>query len=238
MSMSRSVRSVLAPAMLVCALSPAARAEESIVKEAVAPRWLEGGIFSVSLAVQTSPSSFYVIPEDVRLTLGDTPNELRASKRGEWDLPDFGIVPFSFELVIRGDDLSTAEWALTNTSDVAIAYPVSATIYSFDTHTVFDTGLEPSTPGSGPGTPGAIWMGGPGIHQTWFDPNYLWADPCNTGDLYQAVLVQWAELDNHRLFAPGLTARWSLDADFVPAPGTLGMLVVVLLAPRRRHAIG
>lgn len=237
MSVTRTPRptSLCVALGVLAGLTGTSRAEESIVKEVVAPRWLEGAYFSVSFAVQTSPSSFYVIPEDVQLALGDTPSELRASKSGSWDLPGAGTVPFAYEIVIRGDDLSTAEWSLTNTSPTAMAYPVSASVYSFNTHTVFDNGAEPSTPGSGAGTPSAITLGGPDVINTAFDPNYLWPDPCNTGDLFQAVLVQWAELDNHRLIGPGMVATWSLDADFVPAPGAIAPLSLVLV-PRRRRA--
>lgn len=229
--MPHAVRSAIALAAL------ATPCFATIVKEAVPSEHLVGHIISVSLIVRTGPSSYWVIPEDAVIQQG-APGTLVAGKSGSWELPDVGMVPFSYTLEIVGDELSTAVWSLTNISMAGQAFPSSATLYprQHNLRVVMDDDSFPSTPGSGEGASMAETVAGLPVFATFFDPNYLWNDPINAGDLDTSAQVQWTEIPNFTAFAPGMTCSWRWDADLVPAPG--GMLALAslgALTTRRRR---
>jgi hypothetical protein len=236
MTTGRLVRSAMAgAAALPVWMCGNARAD--VIDESHA-RNLVGGIFSVTFAVQTGPSSFVVFNEGTRITRGAAPDSAWAETSGvfEWFGENYA---WGFRFSLQGST-TTEPWTLSHTGPDGRVFAMSSILYTPPTRggAVFDNGGLPSTPGSGPGTPQGVTVSGPVIINTGWDPAFLWNGPVNTGDLYTSTLVQWAELSNHRIFGPGVTARWILDTDTVPPPGvpaTMSVLIGLGWHRRRRH---
>ena len=126
-----------------------------------------------------------------------------------------------FILTVSGGDTSLATWTLTNTDPSLIIFNkiTAVTIdLTLSGRSLFDSGSTPSTPFSGPGIPGVIYIGGNGISgATEF---VLWANPSNLGDMYTATTVTFSTF-----LGPGDSSSWSDDTDvIVPEPGTLVLM--------------
>lgn len=213
-------------------------ARGKVISDSHAPD-LIGGIASFTFAVRTGPSSFFVFNEGAPIVAGMEPDSIVAAVSGahEWKGQTYG---WGARLDLAGPT-ETSAWSLTHTGTDTRVYIMSVILSSQATPesgAVFDDGSEPSTPGSGPGTPQALTVSGPGVINTGFDPAYLWGGWCNTGDLYTNVLVQWADLNNHMIFGTGTTARWRLDTDVVPEPPAVAALLLMACAVRRRRRAG
>ncbi len=147
-----------------------------------------------------------------------------------------------FTLTVSPGDTSLAIWTLTNTDPSLIfmnrimAVSIDLTLSGLS---LFDSGTMPSTPVSGPGIPGVVYLSGVAIGGS---ANLLpWADASNLGDMYHAV--DFTLLDGG--LSAGLSTSWSADTDLIgiPEPGGaalsgIGILLLAMrsLAARRRGA--
>jgi len=126
-----------------------------------------------------------------------------------------------FTLTVSAGDTSLATWTLTNT-DPSLIFLNKITAVSIDLtlsgRSLFDSGSTPSTPYSGPGIPGVIYIAGNGISgATEF---VLWSDPSNLGDMYAATTITFSTS-----LGPGDSSSWSDDTDVVvPEPGTIVLM--------------
>jgi len=142
-----------------------------------------------------------------------------------------------FSLTVTAGDTSAATWTLTNTdpSTILLNRIVAVTIdLTLSGRALFDSGIAPSTPLSGPGLAGVTPLAGvPILSASEF---LLWPDAANTGDMHLALSIT---------FDGGFTAlassSWMDDTDItdVPEPAGPGLAACVALllggiATRRR----
>lgn len=136
-----------------------------------------------------------------------------------------------FTLTVSPGDTSLATWTLTNT-DPTIIFLNNITAVTIDLTlsgvSLFDSGSLPSTPDSGPGIPGVIYLAGNGIGgAAEFVP---WGDPSNEGDMYFATTITFSVF-----LGPGAFSSWTDDTDVVttPEPESFAMLGIGLLSAVR-----
>jgi hypothetical protein len=95
-----------------------------------------------------------------------------------------------FALTVSPGDTALATWTLTNTDPSFILFN-NITAVTIDLTlsgiSLFDSGSEPSTPESGPGIPGVIYLGGVLIDGA--TDLLPWPDPANLGDMFRAVSI-------------------------------------------------
>jgi hypothetical protein len=151
-----------------------------------------------------------------------------------------GSAGFRLE-VSASADTRLATWTLTNTdlggsarSIASLSIDLTATSMA-----LFDTGSEPSTPGSLGGVAGVIPT--PPIIAGLFTATEVspWSDTLNAGDMFTATNFTFA-LGG---LAPGAATTWQDDTDAfaVPEPASAGLLaaglgIVVAVALRRRRS--
>lgn len=130
-------------------------------------------------------------------------------------------------LAVTAGNTSSATWTLTNTDPSAIFLNriLSVSIHlTFSGVSLFDSGSIPSTPDSGPGAPGVVYLSGVAIGGA---TNLLpWSDVSNLGDMYYAV--DFTLLDGG--LTAGLSTSFSTDTDVigVPEPATIPILAASL----------
>lgn len=146
-----------------------------------------------------------------------------------------------FTLTVSPGNTSAATWTLANTDPSTIflnrilAVSIDLTLSGVS---LFDSGSAPSTPASGPGIPGVVYLSGIAIGGS---TNLLpWADASNQGDMYHALSFTLLEGG----LTTGLSTSFSADTDVVgvPEPGgavSVGMglflLTIVALSRGGRH---
>lgn len=132
-----------------------------------------------------------------------------------------------FTLAVTAGNTSAATWTLTNTdpSTIFLNRILSVSIdLTFSGVSLFDSGSIPSTPDSGPGAPGVVYLSGVAIGGA---TNLLpWSDVSNLGDMYYAVDFTLLEGG----LTAGLSTSFSTDTDVigVPEPATFPMLAASL----------
>jgi hypothetical protein len=138
-----------------------------------------------------------------------------------------------FTLTVSPGDTALATWTLTNTdlSPIFLNLITAVSIdLTFSGISLFDSGSEPSTPDSGPGIPGVIYVAGVPIGSA--TDLLPWPDPANLGDMFRAVSIT---------FVGGIgaaaTSSWMDDTDVTTAvPGPAGIVLIgtgLLLLIRR-----
>jgi hypothetical protein len=141
-----------------------------------------------------------------------------------------------FALTLSPGDTALATWTLTNT-DLAPVFLNNITAVSIDLTlsgiSLFDSGSEPSTPDSGPGIPGVIYVAGVPISSA--TDLLPWPDPANLGDMFRAVSISFSGP-----IGPGATSSWTDDTDVttaVPEPTSIVLIGTGLLLLIRRCRI-
>ena len=132
-----------------------------------------------------------------------------------------------FLLTVTPGDTSTATWTLTNTDSSSIllnritAVTIDLTLAGL---ALFDSGTLPSTPDSGPGVPGVLYVGG--VIITGVTDLLPWGDPANTGDMFRALRIEFGGG-----FTAGASSSWTDDTDGIAIrePSSLGCLGLVLV---------
>lgn len=132
-----------------------------------------------------------------------------------------------FTLTVSPGDTALATWTLTNT-DPSLIFLNNITAVSIDLTlsgiSLFDSGSAPSTPDSGPGIPGVIYVAGVPISSA--ADLLLWPDSANLGDMFRAVSISF-----DGFIGPGATSSWMDDTDVttaVPEPDTYVLLLAGL----------
>jgi hypothetical protein len=129
----------------------------------------------------------------------------------------------SFTLTVSPGDTSGATWTLTNTDPTPIGLNniTAVTIdLSLSGLSLFDSGSSPSTPVSGPGIPGAIYVAGVAISgAAEFAP---WTDPSNLGDMYKAVTITFGP----GFIGPGASSSWMDDTDVIGVPEPASIVLI------------
>ena len=119
-----------------------------------------------------------------------------------------------FTLIVGPGDTSAATWTLTNTdpSTIFLNRITAVTIDLFLSGlSLFDSGTTPSTPDSGPGVPGAIFVAGAVFAGSGnLSP---WLDASNLGDMYHAMTISYTVG-----LTAGLTSSWTTDTDIIGIP--------------------
>jgi len=137
-----------------------------------------------------------------------------------------------FALTVSPDDTALATWTFTNT-DPSPLFLNNITAVTIDLTlsgiSLFDSGSEPSTPESGPGIPGVIYVGGVPIDGA--TDLLPWPDPANLGDMFRAVSITFVGG-----IGTGATSSWMDDTDVtaVPEPTSIvligtGLLLLLLI---------
>jgi hypothetical protein len=132
-----------------------------------------------------------------------------------------------FSLTVSPGDTGLATWTLTNT-DPTIIFLNNITAVTIDLTlsgiSLFDSGSAPSTPDSGPGIPGVIYLAGVPISGT--TDLLPWSDPANLGDMFRAVSITFGSV-----IGPGASSSWMDDTDVITAvPDAGGTLPLLGLA--------
>ena len=124
-----------------------------------------------------------------------------------------------FALTVSPGDTAIATWTLTNT-DPSLIFLNNITAVTIDLTlsgiSLFDSGSAPSTPDSGPGVPGVIYVAGVPISGA--AELLPWADAANLGDMFRAVSITFGGV-----VGPGAASSWLDDTDVtvaIPEPAT------------------
>jgi hypothetical protein len=138
-----------------------------------------------------------------------------------------------FTLTVSPGDTALATWTLTNTDLTPIFLNLITAVsidLTFSGISLFDSGSEPSTPDSGPGIPGVIYVAGVPIGSA--TDLLPWPDPANLGDMFRAVSIAFVGG-----IGGGATSSWMDDTDVTTAvPGPAGIVLIgtgLLLLIRR-----
>lgn len=196
-----------AAALLLITGARSARAD--IVDAALASD-LGGAICSTGFIIEISPNNFVSFHEDQPIAV--LPGGVaRSTKHGTFDWLGQSYA-WGFDFTVQGE-LASAHWSLQNSSSDARVFLQSVILFQGSSPVVFDAGITPSTPGSGPGIFPAISYSGAPVTTTSF--GVLWSNPQNAGDLFTDVLVGWVELPNYTVLPIGATAVFGVDGDLV-----------------------